>query len=1110
MTSPTFDEAYKKLNPAQKKAVDTIDGPVLVVAGPGSGKTEILSLRVANILAKADVRPSNILCLTFTESAAANMRRRLERFIGRDAFRVSINTFHGFAMDIISRYPEHFYNAAKIEPADDLAQIEIMTGIFSGMPHDGPLSSVHPEQGFVYLNSARRAIGELKKAGLSPEEFEKILEHNESCYSYVNEAISEMFPPRLSVKSFDGIEKAASNMIAKKMPPAPLPFFPSANVAIGESLLRAARVAKETGETKPLSAWKDRYTSKRADGKRVIKDSERLPKMKALADVYKKYRDEMYSAGYCDFDDMIMEVIGSAERNETLRAELREQYQYILVDEFQDTNDGQMRLLSVIANAPENEGRPNLMAVGDDDQAVYKFQGATVSNILDFAKRYNDPAVVTMAANYRSTQEILDAAQTIIRKGEERLENLLPELDKKLTAANAEIPKGFIKAKIFPSNIHEYHFIAKEIASKIASGEKPSDIAIISRRHAELERIVPYLHRAGVPVEYERQQNVLDEPHIRELITMGRFVATVGRKDILPADHLLPEILSFGFWGLPRQSVWKLSLDAYRNRTTWLEEMNRSGDPAVKAIADFLTETGVASVSEPLEYVIDRLVGGSVTVSEDDEEAPAPQGKAVSGSPFRKFYWSEEAFKSNKPEYLTFLSSLRVFMRAIREFRKGKPLSIADLVSFADMHESNDLLVTDNSPFMNAFESVKLMTAHKAKGLEFGTVFLLSCQQEVWAGKGRSGLLPMPMNLPIEPAGENEDDQLRLFYVALTRAKRNLFITAHQVNDAGKETSNLGFLEGSGHIAFDRESEKASEITGIGEVLMESWRLRHRPPHVAEEKALLSHLVEDYQMSVTHLNNFIDVTRGGPQAFFEQNLVRFPQAKTVSGSFGTAVHSAIEETYSYLRREGKMPAIGEIERWFEKTLRAERLSETDHSKQAERGKKCLRLFIETKGTSFDPSHRIETDFKHQGVIVGGARLTGKIDKIVMSAAGIFVHDFKTGKPAKSWNGSSPEEKVKLHKYRNQLAFYRLLLENSRDWSDRKMIEAVLEFVEPDEDGELRELRLAVDDGLAERTGKLAEAVYKKIIALDFPDVSGYPQTLEGVERFEDDLIEGKI
>jgi DNA helicase-2/ATP-dependent DNA helicase PcrA len=199
--------------------------------------------------------------------------------------------------------------------------------------------------------------------------------------------------------------------------------------------------ASEEENNKPLTEWKSKWIKKDDNNRPVYKDIKDVEKMSAFADIYEKYREIMHQEGFYDFDDMILDCLNVLEKNPGLRYEIQEQYQYVLVDEFQDTNDAQMRLLKLITDAPVNENKPNIMAVGDDDQAVYKFQGAELSNILNFKNLFDDVEVVTMTDNYRSTQEILDIASHIIKKGQERLEKILPDIKKILKASNEKIKK---------------------------------------------------------------------------------------------------------------------------------------------------------------------------------------------------------------------------------------------------------------------------------------------------------------------------------------------------------------------------------------------------------------------------------------------------------------------------------------------------------------------------------------------------------------------------------------------------------------------------------------------------------------------------------------------
>ncbi len=1100
----TFEERFEKLNERQKKAVEAIEGPVLVIAGPGSGKTELLSLRVANILKRTDTHPNNILCLTFTDSAAVNMRERLAGLIGSDAYRVVISTFHSFSTDIIDRYPEYFYEGAGFSPADELTQMEIIESIFKELPYDNPLRKEHPEQGFTYARTAKRAITNLKKAGIAPEEFSLILESNAVALKEVNEHMG-VFDARLSMKQIPALRECIKNLPKSDFGRLPKSDF---GRLVARSLEEVVSMAEETETAAPLSAWKARWIKKNDNGELVFKDSIYQDKLVALANIYKEYLARMHARGYYDFDDMLLDVLGVLRDTPALKYELQEQYQYILVDEFQDTNDAQMELLSLLTDAPVHEGRPNIMAVGDDDQAIYKFQGADISNILDFQKQFISPEIITLTHNYRSRQDILDLARYIILKGTERLERRIAGLSKDLIAAGADMKEGKIISRVFPSSAHERHWIAQEIARLITQGKNPNEIAVIARQHKDLQGLLPYLTAQNIPAAYERQRNVLQEPHIYQIIQIARFISSLARKNRAEADEYLPEILSFPFWELDRKTVWELSSSAAAKNALWIEVIRRHTDARVRGIADFFLDLALRAQNEPAEYVLDSIIGPS---------APDAKSGSVMESPFRRWYFNKEKFKKDKAKYLSFLSSLHVFTQALREYKQGQFLKIDDMVAFVDMHEKNNIAITDQSPFIAASDAaVHLLSAHKAKGLEFDTVFVLSCQDGIWAQAGRGSMLPFPLNIPVAPAGDTIDDQLRLFYVALTRAKYNLYLTSFEKIESGKDSMRLRFLASEEESKMKKnirtaltpvteEKENAPEPTDI---LLAGWEFYNRGPYIADESALLRALVKNYQMSVTHLNNFLNVKEGGPHVFLEHNLLRFPQAKSASGSYGSAMHEALEFLYRCFKKKGTLPSAKNVARNFENALIKERLTKEDFTRYLAQGAAALTVWYEAKKELLSVNDRVEVNFKNQGVLVDGAHLTGKIDKMIFreDAREIEVYDFKTGNPADEWEGEGVYEKIKLHQYKRQLIFYKLLIEHSRDFSGKYTVrKGMLEFLEPYR-GKIIDLPLEISAEETKRARALISAVYKKITALDFPDISKYSKDLAGILAFEEDLL----
>jgi len=616
-----FQDRYRNLNPEQKEAVDTIEGPVLVIAGPGTGKTELLSLRVANILRKTDTLPSSILCLTFTDNAALNMRKRLSDLIGAEAYKVSIHTFHSFGTELINQNPEYFYQGAFYKAADDLAQVEILEEIFDKMKYDNPLNSYHPDQGYTYIKDCANRIGNLKNAGIKPDEFKKIIESNHEFLKDSSPLFTEFFEERLSMKRVKNLEKLISKLEKIQLKTK----FLSKNLKtikeqIVDSISEAYEEALEANSTKAISAWKKTYIKKNKDKQNILKDLDLTIKNLNLAAVYEQYQEKLHQKGLFDFNDMILDSISAMEKNNELKFNIQEKYQYVLVDEFQDTSGVQTRLLDNLLDAEVNEGRPNILAVGDDDQAIFKFQGANITNILNFNEKYKDTKIVVLNKNYRSSQDILDLVRGVIVKGEERLENKLEEVDKELKSKNKELKIGKIIQKEFETSFHEYIWLIEKIDKLLEEGCELKDIAIIAPKHKILEEIARILDYKGIPVSYERKRNLLEQNHILEIISILKFLEEL-RKNPKEADHYLSEILTFPFWQIPRIDIWKISIKANKSRKTWLEIMQKNENVKLKNLAEFFINLSVLSSEITGEEVIDYISGVKELELGENEES---------------------------------------------------------------------------------------------------------------------------------------------------------------------------------------------------------------------------------------------------------------------------------------------------------------------------------------------------------------------------------------------------------------------------------------------------------------------------------------------------------
>jgi DNA helicase-2/ATP-dependent DNA helicase PcrA len=1104
----SFSERYRNLNARQKEAVDCLDGPVMVVAGPGTGKTELLSMRTANILQKTDTLPENILCLTFTESGANAMRERLSQIIGPAAYKVAIHTFHSFGTEVINHNSEFFYGGASFKPADELSCYEILRTIFDGLDYDNPLA-VKTNGEYTHLSDTLTVISELKKSGLTSDELLLVLDVNDKVIDAAEPLLAEIFAQRISKTTTAQLAGAVTHIL-KSDAPIPLPGISSLARICADSLQQAVEAAEEDNSTKPITAWRNAWLKKDETGKFILKARQRQAKLRSVSYIYYQYLARMQEAQLFDFDDMIMQVVHAMETTPEFSFNLQEQYLYIMIDEFQDTNLAQMRILYNLTNSEINAGRPNILVVGDDDQAIYSFQGADVGNINGFLEIYDQTKLIALTDNYRSTNAILHEARSVISMGQNRLENIIEQLDKTLTphyqnqASRAHLVE-------LPSVKDEREWLVQSIATRITSGAEPNSIAVIARRHHELQALLPYFAEAGIQVNYERRNNVLDLDVIKLVEHITQITVALFEKRHDMADALLPELCAHPAFGFAPLDVWRLSLNAHQNRQKWMEVMATT--PAFAPLQTWLVGLSQQLSHEPLEAMLDRIIGlplerkASDSAYDDDGElVPAPSEPPFV-SPLFGYFFSPENLAQAPDTYLTYLEALRTIRGKLREYQPNEAPSLQSFLEFIRLHRQLGSPITSVRPGSEHLSSaVNLMTAHKSKGLEFDTVYVTGAIDSAWGERVRtkSRLIGYPENLPLAPSGDTFDERLRLFFVAMTRARAHLVIAYSLSDDSGKSTLRASFLADE---AWDVETPQLhttmQDLTRAAEL---AWYQPLVQPVHASMRSLLASQLEHYKLSSTHLNNFLDVTRGGPHGFLLNNLLRFPQAMNASAGYGSAMHAALQRAHTHLIATGKARPLEDILHDFEEQLQSTRLSETDFSAYLQKGSSALTRFIEAKQPTFTQSQKTELSFAHQNVRIGDVHLTGSLDLVDIDDRSIVVTDYKTGKAIRSWTGKTDYEKIKLHKYRQQLMFYNLLIQHSRDFGKYSFEKGVLQFVEPTPGGEILALEATFTPEELERFRLLLTAVWVRIMAFDLPDTSTYEPSYKGMLAFEEDLL----
>lgn len=1093
----TYEQQLKQLNTAQRQAVETIDGPLMVIAGPGTGKTQLLSTRVAYILKHTDANPANILCLTFTEAAARNMRERLVGLIGEAAYHVGIYTFHGFGTDIIQRYPEYFIDQPLVTAVDELSAYELLSQIFDSLPHRNPLAQKLGDD-YLHLRDTNTTISWLKQAGITPAKLQEVVASNEAFLEYCN-PLFDVFADRPSPKLLSQYQKLAEQLGAYSQ-------YDSCELAqlMHQALLDAISETDPNGRyAKPITAWRDSWLVKNQVKRWLPADKKRTAFLKAVADIYARYQAALEQRGWYTFDDMILRTIKALQDHDELRLTLQEQYQYIMVDEYQDTNGSQNRLLELLADNPVHEGRPNLMVVGDDDQAIYRFQGAEMSLMLDFLKRWRDPAQVVLTINYRSGEPILELSRKVIVQGENRLENHVDELSKQLSTGLTNAPTARIKHLRNTSLLDQYAQVAQEISARIRAGEKPSSIAVLAPKHRSLKALVPYLLDLDIPVSYERREHILDQPHIVELIELARLVQATNEGKWDTVNALMPVVLSAQYWQLDSTTIWQLSIDAYSQKKQWIELMQPHSNKTVQRFARALLVLATEANHLSLEGMFDYMLGNRAIELSDDETWHIP---------YRQAYFTEQRLERSPQEYFTLLGQLTSLRERLREYHPGQQLKLQDFITFVQLYEKSKLPLLDTNPHATNTDAVELMTAYKAKGLEWNTVFLIDAHNDTWGTSARSGhnSFGLPTNLAwVKPARDTHDDRLRLFYVALTRAKHNLLLTGFEQTLSGKQTEPVAWLTAEGIELATEDPPANPSVKDLIRTQEIQWGVT--PARQTDLKTSLQPFLERYKLSATHLNDFIDVTKGGPRHFFFRHILHFPEALAPSAVYGSAIHQALHYLHAHCSRNGALPRLSGAQKIFENHIQDSGLPVEDKARLLERGTQALRYFYEQCGKAFKPTDKSEYSFASEGVTIGDARLTGKIDLLrQLGDNKLEIVDYKTGKPLVNWRPPQDYGQIRAHLYQQQLAFYALMVHGAANFATQTVAATALQFVEPDENGEILSLSHTVTADDQERLRKLIGIIWQHIMDLDFPDTSGYSLNLKGVLQFEDDLLNGKL
>jgi len=993
MTKPTknleFQKSYKALNKEQKKAVDTIEGPVMLVAGPGTGKTQTLALRIANILQKTDTSASSILALTFTESGARAMKNRLISLVGPTAYDVTISTFHSFCADVIRQNPADFTLDPFAEPLSELEKFKLIYALIGS----SRLSDLRPVNApYHYVKAILSAISNLKREGVSPDRLDKLLDQEQADFDE-----GDLAPSVLKV------------------------------------------VAKN------------------------------LAKNRELALIYRDYQAALAHNQTFDFEDMINFVRDAFSKSAELLASYQERFQYFLVDEYQDTNNGQNELLLLLAGFWGDKA--NIFVVGDPDQCIYRFSGASIENMLGFVKQYPEATVITLSTNYRSTQLILDAAESVIKHNSTRINDVVKDLNPHLVSSPKSTGNQLALATV-SSSTAEGVYLAQAIQKLIKSGTKPSEIAVIYRANADAKSLSDIFIKYGLDYAVQGGGDVLADPTVLHFLKILSVIYDLRTKE---DDLNLFTILHYDIFHVDPLDVLKISRAASDHKATLFDVI---ADTSLLSSLALTTKAEIVAVLAKLATW--QGIDANSTFVEFFE-------KVLNESGYLNWVLHEPDAHNRLARLNTLFSSAKQMNSLDHALNLKTYLENIDLMqTHAIRLEETQFGIRDNA--------IVLTTAHSAKGLEWEHVFLYKVVDGAWGNNAVRDLIKLPASiLPLTGArlekeelkARNLEDERRLFYVALTRAKKTLTLSyAGGYSTYGKvrqATPSLFLTE----ITPDY-LHTVDTVQTEAEVASHLEKLLTLPTNKAsslksEETAFLQNIVDNFSLSATALNSYLQCA----YLFKLNNLLKVPRAKAGYLAFGTAVHASLETFLRQFMDTGSLPPQDFLLSSFKAALAKQIMTQAEYDKRLEQGIKVLTAYFKFFEADFTAPLLLENFSKVQ---LGDITLTGKLDRIewldqIKKTARVV--DYKTGKPKTKGQimGTTEDSRGDLHR---QLVFYKLLidLDNRLNF---KFGEAELDFVQaPSDTGKSGQHRFEISDVDVDDLKSTIRKAMAEIRALHFP------------------------
>lgn len=948
-SNKTFEKLFNSLNPQQRQAVESIEGPVMVLAGPGTGKTQVVALRIAQILQNTQLTASNILALTFTEAGVVALRERLAFIIGAPAYQVTISTFHGFASRVIALFPHVFIQTQVLSQLSDADRFVILTRIID---NDNSLKLLRPiRKPDLFIGEIIKAIRTCKQENISPKQLRELAKQDSTP---------------------------------------------------GEKQTKVAQQAKEN----------------------------QYYRLQELADIYEQYQQELTKRGYYDYEDMITYVVTALQDNADVRAYFQERYQYILVDEYQDTNNAQNTLVEVLAGFFTS---PNLFVVGDDKQAIYRFQGASVANMLHFQQKYPAMKVISLTQNYRSTPEIINAASLLISHNQNQIDRFMPQIASKLISVAKAAKKPLLVA--LPSPIMEFEYLVTKLSELHRGNDIPwHQIAVLWRRNSDVSAFRSYCEKADLPIAGSVSTNLMAEPQIQVLIKVLEAIVNPNN------DAALLSTLRLMVAPSQVTELLRVFQESKSTEYSLLSYCQGHGSQTLKNLVEKIVTWHKDAPLLPIAELLEKILQETGIVAAIQGSAKPIDGLDLLGA----FYEEACSFASRNQEAI-----------------------LADWLEYIRLMRENNIQININRSTAQ-HEGVFIGTLHSAKGLEFEAVLLAGVNDRSWSSRTARQLIKLPSEIVGLKKWEDneEEDERRLFYVGMTRAKRILICSYASESSDGRTLLPCQYV-----VEIDPLVDKQTVTYSSAEIAKATVRLL-TPVQVTVLSASQLRFIREKINEKPFTYSDLRAYQTCPRQYLLSRILKLPVLPPFTLLYGNAVHKSLEIFFREYRSRRILPSKERLLEHFH-TAVFQGVPYSLRSETFTHGSQVLSQFYDAKSQHWPIPVGVEYDFVSHHVQLGDIWISGKFDRIDpadSSGATVRVVDYKTVATAKTRNEIEGKTKNSDGSLMEQLTYYALLaqMDPMFTW---KVKDFTLEFI--DDKATFREEQFVI---APQETKKLSEII----------------------------------